>query len=498
MKAKPEKIVIVGITASLLLLAVVLVAGFSGSFQRNSITELALDPQNELGSESEAPTAIPATPTEAEDLTELPTETPTRMPTSTPTVEPTVTNTPQPTLEPTPETLSGPFGPDPGDFPAGMSMLTGEFVDDPGTLDYLPAMVSITNWPVSARPQAGLGSAALVYELYIGEGMSRFLALFYGNYPSSSASNGDGEGGDTEDDLAIDNTNADAIGPIRSGRLPYEGIRRLNNGFLVMVSAYAGVSQNLDNVTNIYGSDDDDPNSATIPADELKEIAAGYEGTLLEGSLSGNVFDAEAPEDGQAADTFWYIYNRLNQIAWKYDPEAGDYYRYADQADGLTFVRLTDAMNGDDVDISNVILLFANHRSCSATAFDVDLMGVSKNPAVVFRDGQKYDIFWTTRNGDFERETGKVRPIRFIDADGDPFPLKPGASWIILTPLQTPIWEAPLVEDVNLDEMVWLPENPELVIHRLLNSQEPGSGIWVSRFYQSLMIPDQAVCVKID
>lgn len=498
MKAKPGKKVIIGITASLLVLAVVLLAGFSGCFERNSTTELALDPQNEQENEPEDPTMIPATPTEAEDLTKLPTETPTQVPTSTPAVEPTVTNTPEPTLEPTPEPLRGPFGPDVEDFPAGMSMLTGELVDDPTTLNYVPAMVSITNWPISARPQAGLGSAALVYELYIGEGMSRFLALFYGNYPSSADNNGDSVGGDSQDGLAIDNTNADAIGPIRSGRLPYEGIRKLNNGFLVMASAYAGVSQNLDNVTNVFGSEDDDLNSARIPADELQEIAAGYEGTLVEGALSGNVFDAGAPEGGQPADTFWYIYNRLNQIAWKYDPQSGDYYRYADQADGETFVRLTDAMNGEDVDISNVILLFANHRSCSATAFDIDLMGVNKNPAVVFRDGQKYDIFWTTRNGNFERETGKVRPIRFIDANGDPFPLKPGSSWIILTPLQTPIWEAPLVEHVNLDELVWVPESPELVIHRLLNSQEPGSGIWVSRFYQSYMVPDPAVCSKID
>lgn len=498
MKVQQRKIARFGMTTSLLLLAVMLVAGVSGCVRPDGTQELGFDPQNGLESESEASTVIAAMPTEAEDLTKLPTETPTRIPTSTPTVEPTVINTPEPTLEPTPEILRGPFGPDADNFPAGMSMLTGELVDDPTTLGYLPAMVSITNWPISARPQAGLGSAALVYELYIGEGMSRFLALFYGNYPSSAGSNDESGDNDSQEGLAIDNTNADAIGPIRSGRLPYEGIRKLNNGFLVMASAYAGVSQNLDNVTNIYGSDDDDPNSARIPADRLKEIAASYEGTLVDGALSGNVFAMQAPEGGEAADTFWYIYNHLNQIAWKFDPNTGAYYRYADQADAETFVRLTDALNGDDVDISNVILLYANHRYCTDRAFDVDLIGVNKNPAVLFRDGQKYDIFWTTRNGDFERETGKVRPIRFIDANGDPFPLKPGSSWIILTPLQTPLWEAPLVEHVNLDEMVWVPESPELVIHRLLNSEEPGSGIWVSRFYQSYMIYDQMVCASMD
>lgn len=494
MKSKSKKFLIIGVMASLLLLAVVLVAVFSGYFQRDNTTELALAPSIE----SEDTKVIPATPTEAEELTNLQTETSTPTEEPTPTVEPTVTNTPQPTPEPTATPLSGPYGPDPDDFPAGMSMLTGELVDDPETLGYLPAMVSITNWPISARPQTGLGSASLIYELYIGEGGSRFLALFYGNYPTSADSDGEGEDSESEDGLAIDNANADSIGPIRSGRLPYEGIRKLNNGFLVMASAYAGVSQNLDNVTNIYGSDNQDPNSARIPADRLREIAASYEGDLVEGALSGNVFDEAIPSGGQPADTFWYIYNRLNQIAWKYDPQTSAYYRYADQADGETFVRLTDAMNGDDVEVSNVVLLFANHRMCSDRAFDVDLMGVNQNPAVVFRDGQKYDLFWTTRNGDFERETGKMRPIRFIDANGDPFPLNPGASWIILTPLYTPIWEAPLVEHVNLEELVWVPESPELVLHRLLNVQEPGSSIWVSRFYQSLMISDPSVCARMD
>ncbi|NSW51237.1 MAG: DUF3048 C-terminal domain-containing protein [Anaerolineae bacterium] len=436
-----------------------------------------------------------------------PTATPTLVLTATATTEP--TPIPEPTQIPTPTVPSGPFGPDAEDFPLGINPLTGKMALDPATLSFQPALVSITNWPINARPQAGLGSSAWVYELYIGQGMSRFLALFYGAFPGETAAIDTAGGGDGSSDdagggdgqqsagLAIDNTNADSIGPIRSGRLPYEGIRVLNNGFLVMASGYSGVVQNMESYTNVYGSDATDINSAMIPASELKTIASENAGTLTEGALSGNVFDALAPEGGLPGETFWFIYNTMNQIAWRYDPAQGVYYRYADQADGKTFVRLTDRLDESNVDVANVILLYANHRYCTEKAFDIDFLNIQKAPAVLFRDGQKYDLFWTTRNGEFEIATGKYRPIRFIDDEGNPFPLKPGSTWVILVPNRTPIWEAPLFEDVPYTEAVWTPAEPEKLLYRLLNAEEAGSGVWVSRYYQSLMLYDANVCAAI-
>ena len=43
--------------------------------------------------------------------------------------------------------------------------------------------MSITNFPATARPQAGLSFAPFVYEYYITEGATRFLAVFYGQFP---------------------------------------------------------------------------------------------------------------------------------------------------------------------------------------------------------------------------------------------------------------------------------------------------------------------------
>ena len=54
---------------------------------------------------------------------------------------------------------------------------------DPSLLDLSALLISISNIPVSARPQAGVGFAPWIFEYYIGEATTRFLAVFYGNYP---------------------------------------------------------------------------------------------------------------------------------------------------------------------------------------------------------------------------------------------------------------------------------------------------------------------------
>jgi len=79
----------------------------------------------------------------------------------------------------------------PDQFAKGINPLTGLPVTDPDLLAYPPALISVSNFPVSARPQAGLSFSPTVFELFIGEGMTRFLALFYGEYPQVNAQNGD-------------------------------------------------------------------------------------------------------------------------------------------------------------------------------------------------------------------------------------------------------------------------------------------------------------------
>ena len=69
-------------------------------------------------------------------------------------------------------------------IPEGINPLTGLPAADPNLLKIPALLVSISNFPAIGRPQAGLSFAPFVYEYYITEGATRFLAVFYGRFPS--------------------------------------------------------------------------------------------------------------------------------------------------------------------------------------------------------------------------------------------------------------------------------------------------------------------------
>lgn len=100
---------------------------------------------------------------------------------------------PEGTSPPEPEAQVGPppptdpenTGPEIDDFPPGYNPLTGLPVLDPENLDLPAVLLSVSNFPVSARPQSGLSFASMIYEIYIGEGSTRFMAIFYGLFPQS-------------------------------------------------------------------------------------------------------------------------------------------------------------------------------------------------------------------------------------------------------------------------------------------------------------------------
>lgn len=345
----------------------------------------------------------------------------------------------------------------PENFPEGYNPLTGLPVKDRSTLALAPALVSVTNFPVTARPQAGLSFSPFVFEMYIGEGMTRFLALFYGDYPQKGADNG----------IALAD---DRIGPVRSGRLPYESLRQLYNGFLVMSSASSVVLPSLNGYTNVFGSDNDDINSAMIPATRLEEVASKNPKRLKEEALTGLKFDTAAPAEGKTARMVWIPFSFLNQVIWRYDASSGAYLRYQDKADGKTFVQATDRLNSQPLTYENVVILFADHKAKRETLIDINLMYVKRKPALLFRDGKMYKIYWTTANGEYEKKTGLVRPIRFIDAQGNPFPLKPGQTWVEIVQDYTRYNE-------TVDSEAYF---------ELKNKVQPDSGNWAIHFFPTI------------
>ena len=364
-----------------------------------------------------------------------------------------VSSTEEPTAEPTEEPSEEPTE-EPNEAPGTINPLTGLAVENPDYLVLPPALVSISNFPASGRPQAGLSFSPITFEIAIGEGMTRFLAMFYGQFPGAVS-------GQTEGDPP-------AIGPIRSGRLSYEDIRAAYSGFLVMASAWEGVSTNLNAATSVYGSNAADINSAAVSSERLLEIARseaeGYPGSNF--SLEGMRFSQTQPDDGKAANEAWVFYSDLNQVQWRFDEELGAYVRYDIKTDGSgEFVMANDRITGEPVSKENMIVIFAPHEYRAPTLIDIHLTNQPPTRALLFRDGEVFEIFWTTRFGEYEKETGLQRPMRFVDANGDPISLKPGQTWISVVSMQSYFVES-AIKDQPFYPIV----------------EEEGTGLWLIRY----------------
>jgi len=486
------------------------------------------------------------------------------------------------TPSPEPPGPGDPMGPNPGDFPAGYNPLTGELVDDPNDLNLPAILMSLSNFPPSVRPQTGLSFAPQVYEIYITVGMTRFLTVFYGNYPkvnlpvlgdqsplegpaqvegtliadwvwldsdkdglqdfgepgvggvevilrdeggkelARTITNASGyyafgaesgkqylvefvkpskfsftqkdKGGSDEVDsdadpasgrtavfsLGADTRDWDAgltanqseaevtetpgptpegpvvteesplipapddeISGVRSGRQAYAPIlASFSFGCLIAGSKAPNVKINI--CQNVFEKDPNNINSAGMSIDKIKELAAGNKNPNKELNYSGNVFDPNPPAGGVDGRLLNVFYSQLNQSQWVYDPAGGAYMRFEDygREDMIgQFKMSTDRLTQQPLYFENVVVIFVEHEVVAPTILDLDMIG-GREKAVVFRDGKVYEnLRWSMRNGDYERQTGMMRPVRIEYPDGTPFPLAPGHTWFLVATPYSRVWQ---------------------------------------------------------
>jgi hypothetical protein len=298
--------------------------------------------------------------------------------------------------------------------------MTGLPVDDPGVLQRRPLLVSISNFPPTARPQAGLSFASHVYSTFIGFGMNRYVAVFYGDYAEhlqEILANRLAEGND--DDFAI--------GPVRSGRVAFEDIKnQYPHALLITAGASPEVLSQLSNQVSVFGSSDESVNSTGVGAGALGQLASGYPVDPLK--YESLVFDATPPTGGEPTEFVRIIYNYLNQNGWEYDPESRTYLRSQDQADGSgELYPTTDKLTGEQLGFENVLVLWAKHSYLSPTVVQINLSYVWDQFGLLYRDGKVYEVKWSTRNG----------KLMIYDGEGAPVPLKPGKTWFEVVSFQT-------------------------------------------------------------
>lgn len=489
--------------------------------------------------------------------------------TSTSTPLPTFTSTSVPTPQPTlPPVL---LGPDEDDFPPNYNPLTGQPVADPSLLELPALLVSISNFPATARPQAGLSFAPMVFQFSITEGADRFLAAYYGSFPApeipvtgdcevrqgpfeqnatllgnrvwldadrdgtqdagepgvggvcvdlydangtllettSTDSNGyfafnvqaGGEyllgfqappglsftvpdSGDDDRDsdadrgsgktahipiqadtrrwdagLVLDESSSASsssvelpklpkaqVGPVRSGRLLYAHIAAFfQDSCLIYAFASKEVLAKIPKCS--FVAHEDAGGGSMLDISRMEAVARENKKLDTRFNYASNLFDETPPQGGSPASQVQVYFSLLNQSGWQYDPASETWLRFTDNAEKATAGQLhpdTDRLNGRQLQFENLIVIMADHEVISPTNLNIHLDQGEQERAWLFRDGQVYEIKWSTRSTDYERTTGLRRPIRFINADGSPAALKPGRTWIVIvTPFSEVTQEAP-------------------------------------------------------
>jgi hypothetical protein len=241
------------------------------------------------------------------------------------------------------------------------------------------------------------------------------------------------------------------VGPIRSGRIFYRYMGALfQDSCLIYASADPDVLSQIPGCATVAHTIQG--GGAMLPLERMARISEQNKKFNPNFNYTSNLFSDKPPAGGTPAIELQEYWALLNQSKWRYDAASESWWRYVDESDPDTAGVLhpeVDRLNGRQLKFENVILMFAEHIVIEPTIVDINLAPGNRGNAYLFRDGQMYNIRWSTFATEYEQETGRARPLKFINLDGTPAALKPGHTWVIiftkqsrLDDLSNGIWKA--------------------------------------------------------
>jgi hypothetical protein len=305
--------------------------------------------------------------------------------------------------------------------PGTIDPLTGQPPSHAGLLSRRPLAIKVANYPRYIRPQSGLTLADNVFEYYIEGGLTRFIAVFYGN-------------------------TSEWVGPVRSGRFFDENIQRMYQSFLVFKFADPRV---LD-----YFKQSDFAQFIVVPSmtgcSPFKLMSTRhievYNNSYFytpnwDDCVDNNHLDNNPPQfrsgffndltpisdqPGTKIATY-YSYDSYNY--WEYDPTTRQYLRYQETHDSRNgkpeeYQPLMDNVTGDQVHASNVVVLLAEHTFANTfdqedEVYHIDL--TTSGDAYVFRDGVAIPAHWTRAD--------ENQPLMLTGVDNSLIYLRPGITF---------------------------------------------------------------------
>jgi hypothetical protein len=284
--------------------------------------------------------------------------------------------------------------------------LTGLPVD---SIPQRPALiVKVSNSP-EARPQTGLEQADLVLEELAEGGVTRYIAIYHSHVP-------------------------EIAGPVRSARpvdvqivagfshpgFAFSGARAEVRGMLAVCPAALITESD----PAFFRDDGRYASHPVAPHNLFVRGAAAMESTIAAGAQPlespGWTFGEPTVASTEPGTAVEIAMSDSFRTSWTYDPGTGLYRRAQNGATSLV-------TGSGRIGAANLVVVQARHYVGPTGYPETDVLGT--RAAVVFRDGLRYTARWSKPASD--------EPWALLTAEGEPFALKPGATWIHL-PVELP------------------------------------------------------------
>jgi len=291
------------------------------------------------------------------------------------------------------------------------SKLTGEEIEEKN-INNRAFAVMLDNL-YSARPQAGLSQADIVYEILVEGSITRYMAVFQSEYPNN-------------------------IGPVRSAR-PYfvkkslefdafythvggspqglKDIKRLNLYDINAMSCGADIFWRVDHKKiphNMYTSSDailKEANRKKYKTNGEIEFLDFYKDNTKINGENGNIIKIRYKEP-IGKDLVGYT------SEYRYDIESGLYYRYTNSE------KYIDENNKEELTVKNILVQFAKTRVVDdKLRREIDIVGTGQG--LYFTNGEYIEVTW-------EKKTESSRTIFY--SNGEEIKLNVGKTWIQVVP----------------------------------------------------------------
>ncbi len=309
-----------------------------------------------------------------------------------------------------------------------MNPLTGEYVDlEVAKIwkDERPIGVMMNNH-LSSRPQSGLNSADVVYEIVAEGGITRFLAFFLSNLPEK-------------------------IGTVRSTREYYLVlVKEMGDAMLMHIGwspqALEAIQSWPVRSLGRGGAEftrDQSRINAGIPIEHTAYVNGPYLrdlGHKLGWEGKDESFESWKFKDEGPVDTaqqclvleckplvidFWYKGDYTG--GFKYDRATNSYFRYSGYDNNDQLQALIDPETNKQIAVKNVILQFVVENSiANDEKHRLDYQLVGSGEAVVFRDGQAIKSVW--------RKASRDGRTKFFDNNGQEILFNRGKIWVSIVP----------------------------------------------------------------